>query len=123
MDSEKWHNPIHYEKGGTFEYESNGAIYVIGENVNDTTYARYVGKTEDLRDRMKKHESKNEENDGLKDLMQNRLDDVRVSYKMISDETRRSNLEHSIVSEYGLSSLYNEKMPEGKMIYNQELPF
>ena len=22
MDSEEWHSPIHYEKGGTFEYES-----------------------------------------------------------------------------------------------------
>lgn len=72
---------------------------------------------------MSEHGKYTEENEELKDLMQNRIDDVRVRYTTIHDEIRRNNLEHTIFVDFGgLEKLYNKKTPEGKYLQGINYP-
>ena len=55
--------------------------------------------------------------------MKDHIDDVVVRFKTVDDKTRRANLEHTIISQYGLRVLFNKIIPKGVLINNIILPF
>ena len=124
----EWSNTITYDVGGAGDvvYPQKSGVYVIAENIGGTNFPRYVGKSdegEDVRNRMTRHREDKEQNDELRELMQHRIDNVRVRFVVLNDPDTIANLEHTLVIEYGLENLYNQEIPEGNLLQNIELPF
>lgn len=120
-----WTGPILYELRGIGDaaYTQNSGVYLIAEKSNYREVVRYVGQAENIRDRMVQHRSSREENNRLKKLMNERIDNVRVYFTQIHDAVRRNNLEFTVFNQYSkLRNLYNERTPTGILIDNINFP-
>lgn len=116
-----WSN-IHYETGGTFRWPKEEGIYVIAKEINNKYKAQYVGQG-NLHERMQEHESKDEPNVCLKDVMSNR-DNLKTFYAKVPNQTDRENAEFTLFVLYGgLEKLCNEITPTGKYDYTIKGPF
>ena len=104
-------------------YPDEDGVYVIGESIGDKQVARYVGKG-NISENISAHKNDNEENEELKDLMQNRLYKYRINYALVSDETDMANAEFTLFTHYGgVDKLYNKITPEGVLDQTVTPPF
>lgn len=92
--------------------KENG-VYVISELINDMKVPRYVGKGK-IHERISAHKNDSEENEELKDLMQNRSSKYRIHCAVVPNETDRTNIEYTLFKYYDqMQTLYNKTVPEG----------
>ena len=104
-------------------YPKDSGIYAIGQDMDGFVSPKYIGTTNNIRNRMIEHRDDDEKNEELKAFMKDHIDDVVVRFKTVDDKTRRANLEHTIISQYGLRVLFNKIIPKGVLINNIILPF
>jgi len=104
-------------------YPDEDGVYVIGESIGDKQVARYVGKG-NISKNISAHKDDNEENEELKDLLQNRPYKYRINYALVSDETDMANAEYTLFTHYGgVDKLYNKITPEGVLDQTVTPPF
>lgn len=110
----EWSDEIYYVTGGKHKYSKHEGVYVIAERLTGKKKARYVGQGK-IAERMKAHESDNEQNTRLKTLMKNR-DNVLVYYAEVPHQTERENAERSLFDYFGgTEKLFNEIVPAGEI--------
>ncbi len=107
---------------GRFEYiedkvkelaEKHGGNYIILVKLKNENYRPiYVGKADNLQQRLLDHFSKKEPNPCLKEHMEKYTLGMRFCY--VDSEDDRKNVEHTLYNHY--SHECNEKEPEGKKI-------
>ena len=115
---------------GVYVYPDRSAVYVFSEIIDDVIErACYVGQSEKLQSRMRKHRSDSEENKALKDLMQDALSkqgkrDVHVHYAECNIKYLDC-LEHMLYEAYKRHGLYNDpnKIPNCDDEFEINLPF
>jgi len=115
----EWKGPIikaskkNNDDESKFEWTDKKGVYVIANTFGKTDQiARYVGKGI-ITERISDHKKSDEE------CMDKATDEYRhIYYAVISDETDRSNIEHTLYHKYGgdEGKLCNEKEPDGKII-------
>ncbi len=104
-------------------YPDEDGVYVIGEAIDGKQVARYVGKG-NISGNISAHKSGNEQNEELKDLMQNRPYKYRINFALVSDETDMANAEFTLFTHYGgVDKLYNKIIPEGVRDETVTFPF
>jgi len=98
------------------DYPDENGVYVIAEKLDNEIRARYVGQG-NIKQRISDHKNDNGVNDELEDLMQNRKNDYRIYYSLLSNQTDMDNAEFSVFTGYGgLKKLYNKKIPSGTLV-------
>ena len=120
-----WRGPIYYSNTGEgpTAYSNDSGVYLIYEKNDYSEIVKYVGQADNIRERMTKHRSNDEENEKLKELMQNRINNVRVRYTTVHEVIRRNNLEHTMFYYFGgLEKLYNKIIPRGVHIEGLNYP-
>jgi hypothetical protein len=117
----EWSDGIIYEKGGKFKYPTHDGVYVIATKKNGEKIAQYVGQG-NIYERMKAHESDDEQNSCLKTVMKDR-DNLVVYYAEIPKQTELDNAERTLVDYFGIDDLCNEQLPMGEFDPSINAPF
>ena len=77
-----------------------------------------------IAENMQRHESKNEQNNCLKDFMQKRNKDTKVYHAKIINDDDRNNAEYTLFVYFGATDLLcNENTPYGEYVYSLNFPF
>ena len=74
------------------ERKSVYAIFAQSESNLKPINCRYIGETDNLRERTKTHFSKNESNDCLKEFMQSNITKLMI-YELLPNSTKENRLE------------------------------
>lgn len=120
----KWHSPITYGGKGGYDYPDEVGVYVIAKKEGNGLVALYVGQGV-ISERMADHESKNEQNDCLRNIMQSRDKSTTVYHGEVINGDDRDNAEYTIWYNYEghLGKLCNDKTPPGKTDFSVKFPF
>jgi excinuclease UvrABC nuclease subunit len=103
------------------EIPEEAGIYVIStlQTLDDKYEVKYVGQTNDLQARAKKHWSENEENEDLKAHIKKR-NKMKFSYSEVSLAENRDGMELYLYNTY--DPVYNINKPPGKTVIACTLP-
>jgi len=119
----EWSKPIHYGGDGSYDWPTYDGVYVIAKKSDDKLKAIYVGQG-NIAENMQRHESKNEQNNCLKDFMQKRNKDTKVYHAKIINDDDRNNAEYTLFVYFGATDLLcNENTPYGEYVYSLNFPF
>lgn len=123
MDKLEWSSPIHYGGKGGYDWPNHDGVYVIAKEEDGKKKAVYVGQG-NIRENMKRHEGKDEQNEYLRDFMQKRDKQTKVYHAKIVNDEDRYNAEYTLFVYYGgKDNLCNENTPYGEYVYTLDFPF
>ena len=118
-----WSSKITYGGNGDYEWKNHEGVYIIAREDDDgALHAIYVGQ-ENIPERMKHHESKNEENECLYEYMKVRKK-IAVYSAKIENTEKRNIVEYNLYYAYGgKSTLCNEISPVPTKLVYVNIPF
>ena len=107
---------------GTYEFPSDPGVYVFAEETAAGIIVRYVGRTDDLRQRINDHLA-GSDNDCLRRVLDDTTN-VKIRVTVQGSKEIQKNIEHTCYVHY-LSSghLCNDVEPEGRDLGENSLPF
>ena len=117
-----WGPKVGIGPNGTYEFPSDPGVYVFAEETAAGIDVRYVGRTNDLRQRINDHLA-GSDNDCLQRVLDD-LTNVKIRATVQDSKEVQKNIEHTCYVRY-LSSghLCNDVEPEGRDLGENSLPF
>ena len=117
-----WGPEVGIRPNGTYKFPSKPGVYVFAEVAAAGIAVRYVGRTDNLRQRINGHLAGSDN-----DCLQRVLDDttnVKIRVTVQDSVAAQKNIEHTCYVHY-LSSgrLCNDVEPEGRDLGENSLPF
>ena len=120
-----WEQAVSVSPGGTHRFPEAPGVYVFAEAYAAGFDVRYVGRANDLDERIYAHLGGSGGNDCLQGVLDNNFRNVKIAITLQPDTRRRMNVERTCYMRYYAlrHNLCNAHVPQGTFLKGMSVPF